>query len=242
MKITAVLGSPHQNGNTSTLAREVLKGAATHGASVEEIFLADKNIGFCRGCISLDLDNMCMSTGRCNINDDVNDLREKLYNSDGIVLASPAYGIMPTARMKNFMVDRIGMLTAYTSGLGGKYFVGISTAGGIGARKVARDLPEHFLSGFFLRSYLTGTIHAHLAYDSVSQKTELLDKAYRMGEKLIKDIQNRKKYPFQKMFTRTLNRLMVRKIITGNIYQNRERQMKAVYQNLVERKLISPAP
>jgi len=79
-----------------------------------------------------------MSTGKCNIHDDVEELKQKLYQSDGIVLASPSYGIMPTAIMKNFIVDRIGMFTAYTSGFGGKYFAGVSACDGIGAKKVAK--------------------------------------------------------------------------------------------------------
>ena len=52
VKIIAVLGSPTKNGNTCILAREVLRGAVDSGASVEEIFLADYNIEYCRGCIN----------------------------------------------------------------------------------------------------------------------------------------------------------------------------------------------
>ena len=71
----------------------------------------------------------CMATGRCGLADDAMALRDKLYESDGIILASPSFGVQPDARMKNFLTDRIGMFTVYTSSLGGKYFAGISTAG-----------------------------------------------------------------------------------------------------------------
>lgn len=238
MKITAVTGSPSINGNTCVLAREVLRGAQDAGAEVEEIFLAEHRIEFCRGCISRNVKNMCMSTGNCIINDDVNELKQKLYESDGIILASPSYGVMESARMKNFLVDRIGMFTAYTSGLAGKYFVGVSTCGGIGAEMVAKSLAGHFIVGFHKRGYMTGHIGVKVGYDRVETNTDIMEKAYKMGRKLVKDIEKRRKYPFQKIFNRIIIRLFARRIILNNIYSNKDGIMKAVYDNLIMRNLI----
>jgi multimeric flavodoxin WrbA len=134
MKIIAILSSPSNNGNTSVLAREAIKGAKAQGASVEEINLIDYNIEFCRGCM------LCMRTGKCSIKDDLEILRKKVYQADGIILASPTYGRIPNARMKNFIIDRLGMFTVYTSSLGGKYFLGFSTAGGIGTKKSCKRI------------------------------------------------------------------------------------------------------
>ncbi len=241
MKITAVMGSPTKDGNTCVLAREVLRGAADAGAEVDEIFLAEHRIEFCRGCISRNMTTNCMASGACVIPDDVNALRRRLYESDGIVLASPSYGIKPTARMKNFIVDRIGMYTAYTSGLGGKYFVGVSTCGGIGANRVARELAEDFVAGFHRRGYSTGSIGVKLGRDRIEERPEELAKAYRLGRRLVEDIQMERKYPFQKLFDRAMTALVVRRLILRNIYQNREGMMRAVYENLLERGLIRPA-
>ena len=222
------------------LAREVLRGARDAGAEVDEIFLAEHHIEFCRGCISRDAKNLCMSTGRCIIDDDVNLLRQRLYDSDGIVFASPSYGMMPTARMKNFLVDRIGMYTAYVSGLGGKYFVGISTCGGIGGKKVAKDLAGQFVTGFHRRGYRTGYLGIKLGYDRVENRAEALEEAYKLGCKLVHDIESSRKYPFQRIVDRTINALLVRRIILKNIYANKDGRMKAVYENLVSRRLIRP--
>jgi multimeric flavodoxin WrbA len=238
MKIIAVSGSPTKDGNTCVLAREVLNGAQNSGADVEEIFLADYKIEFCRGCISRNLKTHCMASGRCIINDDVNALREKLYAADGIVLASPSYGIMETARMKNFIVDRIGMYTAYTSSLGGKYFVGVSTCGGIGAKKVALNMAKHFIAGFHKRAYMSGYIAASLGYNRVEENPKVMKKAYQLGFKLVQDIKVHRRYPFQKLFDRILMSFIVRKIILNNIYTNKDGNMKAVYENLIDRKLI----
>ena len=47
MNIIGMISSPRKNGNTATLVREALKGAAEQGATTQEIFLADYNIQFC---------------------------------------------------------------------------------------------------------------------------------------------------------------------------------------------------
>ena len=240
MKVVAVLGSPRKDGNTCVLAREVLRGARNSGAEVEEIFLGDYTIEYCKGCISRNIKNMCMSTGDCIIKDDAYLLKQKLYASDGIVLASPTYGIMETARMKNFLVDRIGMYTAYTSRLADKYFVGISTCGGIGAKKVAKSLAEFHITGFHKRGYMTGYIGVKLGYERIETKTHVLELAYKLGERLANDIKGKKRYPFQKIMDRVITALVVRRIILKNIYTNKNGIMKAVYEDLVQRNLIKP--
>jgi multimeric flavodoxin WrbA len=217
-----------------------MSGAADSGADTEEIFLADYKIEYCRGCISRNVKDHCMATGTCIINDDVNMLKQKLYNADGIVLASPSYGIMESARMKNFITDRIGMFTAYTSSLGRKYFVGVSTCGGIGAKTVAKNMANHFTSGFHQRGFMTGYIGAAIGNDRIETKQKEMEKAYKLGIKLVNDIKTGKKYPFQRLFDRMITALIVRKIILNNIYQNKDDGMKAVYENLVGRNLIKP--
>jgi multimeric flavodoxin WrbA len=240
IKIIAVLGSPGRDGNTCVLARKVLEGAADSGAEIEELFLPDYRIDFCRGCISRNIASHCMATGSCNLKDDVNMLRQRLYNADGIVLASPSYGIMETARMKNFLVDRIGMYTAYTSGLGGKYFAGVSTCGGIGAKKVAKKLADHYVGGFHQRGYMSGYIGVTLANSRVETRPDELEKAYALGKKLVRDIESKRRYIFQHLLKRMINSVIVKKIILQNIYKNKDGSMKAVYADLVERNLIKP--
>ena len=239
MRIVAVMGSPAKNGNTCRLAREVLKGARDSGAEIEEIFLAEKNIDYCKGCVGK-INNMCMSTGKCRIEDEVEELKKKLYEADGIVFASPSYGMLPTARMKNFLIDRIGMFTAYTSALGGKYFVGVSTCGGIGANKVAKDMAKHFVTGFHCRGYMSGYLGVKLGYEKIDSRPDVMSKAYQLGGRLADDIVKKRKYPFQSLKDRMITALIVRKLILKNIYANKDGQMKAVYENLLNRGLIKP--
>lgn len=238
MKITAVTGSPSNDGNTCVLAREVLRGAAEAGAETEELFLADHRVEFCMGCISRRTKSHCMSTGTCIIRDDAMDLRQKLYDSDGIVLASPSYGLTETARFKNFM-DRIGMYVVYTSGFSGKYFAGVSTCGGIGAAKVARNLALRFVSGFHARGYSSGSIGVTLGMKRIEEFPDQLEKARKLGIKLVHDIERKKRYFYQKPAGRFISRFLARRMILKNVYQHKDDRMKAVYQNLLDRGFIS---
>ncbi len=226
MRIIAVNGGPHQNGNSAALMRQVLQGASDSGAETEEIFLKDYNIQFCEGCMK------CMELGHCVLDDDLEKLKAKVYSADGIILCSPSYGIMPTARMKNFLIDRLGMLAVYTSGLSGKYFVGISTAGGIGASKVAKDLAKTFAVGFFRKSYVSGYLGVVLAKDftmnSVEKQPEKLRKAYNLGVKLATDIRKKNKYPFQFFLEHLFVQNVVARIIKKNIRHNGNGMLKAV--------------
>jgi multimeric flavodoxin WrbA len=239
MKITAVLGSPNRNGNTAALVARALAGAREAGAETELIFLKDYRIEYCLGCLSNGAKEYCMSSGRCNIPDDAEKLKTKLYGSDGIIFASPSYGIEPTARMKNFLTDRIGMFTVYTSGLAGKYFAGISTAGGIGAAKVAKRLSREFAAGFFDRGYVSGSLGVLVGDGSVRELEGELEKAYRLGTKLAEDIRHGRRYPLQLLGKRILTRLMIRPIISKNILAHKDHTMKAVYENLTGRGYIS---
>jgi multimeric flavodoxin WrbA len=54
LKIIGIISSPRYQGNTATLAREALKGAAASGAEVEEIYLPNYKIEYCQGCMKCD--------------------------------------------------------------------------------------------------------------------------------------------------------------------------------------------
>lgn len=239
MKITAVLGSPNRNGNTAALVEQALAGAREKGAETELIFLKDHRIEYCMGCLSSGVHEYCMSSGRCNIRDDAEELKTKLYGSDGIIFASPSYGLEPTARMKNLIKDRIGMFTVYTSALAGKYFAGLSTAGGIGAKQAAKHMAKEFAAGFFGRGYASGFLGVHVGNGSARELDGELEKARRLGGKLAGDIRRKRKYPFQLLGKRTLTRFLIRPRIIRNILTHKDHEMKAVYQNLTARGHIS---
>jgi multimeric flavodoxin WrbA len=232
IKIVAIISSSKSHGNTVTLVREALKGAIEEGAEIQEIFLPQYNIEFCTGCFR------CMSEGKCPFSDDFETLKTLLKEADGIIFGSPTYAASPNAMMKRFS-ERLGMFERFTSEVfGGKYVVGISTAGSMGAKKVANDLVGFPKNGIFKRGYVSGTLGIGVGPNSVTENPEALHKAHELGKKIVRDIKNGETYPLQNVFGRmfigSILKPRFRKIITSDS----EGRMKGVYTNLFQRGLL----
>ena len=113
MKILAINGSHRVGQNTGLLLQMALDEAAALGAETELVDLAEQNIEFCVGC------NKCLFKPTCSISDDMDDLKQKMLDADGIILGSPDYFSNVTARMKNF-IDRTRPLHMTSNQLKGK--------------------------------------------------------------------------------------------------------------------------
>ena len=85
MRILGIVCSPRQNGNTEALIEETLETARELGAEVENTGIAGKTIGPCDGCAS------CYNTGKCRIDDDMQEIYARMLRADGIVLGAPVY-------------------------------------------------------------------------------------------------------------------------------------------------------
>lgn len=88
-----------KNSNSEILADEFAKGAVEAGHKIEKLSLADKTIGFCKGCLS------CQKTHQCIIKDDANIIAEKIKNADVVVFATPIYYYEMSGQMKT-LLDR----------------------------------------------------------------------------------------------------------------------------------------
>ncbi len=98
-KVLIIATSPRKNGNSNRLAEEFANGAKEAGNSAEIVYLYDKQINFCKGCLA------CQKTHHCVIKDDANQIVEKMKNSDVIVWATPIYYYEMSGQMKT-MIDR----------------------------------------------------------------------------------------------------------------------------------------
>ncbi len=98
-RVLAVLGSPRRGGNTDILATEFLKGAASAGFEPGFIIPTDLGMSPCDGM------NQCFKTGKCVIQDGMNEVYEDVLGASHILLATPVYFMGPPGSLKSF-IDR----------------------------------------------------------------------------------------------------------------------------------------
>ncbi|MFC2040968.1 flavodoxin family protein [Chloroflexota bacterium] len=103
MKVLGIVCSPRRGGNTEVLVEEALSSAKEFGAEVELVTLADKNITPCDGCES------CEKSGKCRIEDDMQEMYSKLLETDGVIFGTPVYFWSATAQAKA-LIDRTYVL------------------------------------------------------------------------------------------------------------------------------------
>lgn len=98
-KVFIIGASPRKNGNSNRLAEEFLRGAADAGNEAEIVYLYDKQIGFCRGCL------VCQNTQKCVIQDDAVRIAEKMKEAEVIAFATPIYFYEMNGQLKT-LLDR----------------------------------------------------------------------------------------------------------------------------------------
>lgn len=101
--ILILSSSPRKGGNSETLAAAFAKGAVEAGHKVETVYLREKQIGFCKGCLA------CPKLGHCVIPDDAVEIAAKMHDADVLVFATPVYYYSVSGQLKT-MLDRANPL------------------------------------------------------------------------------------------------------------------------------------
>lgn len=140
MKILAINGSHRVGQNTATLLQMALEECEKMGAETELVNLAELNIEFCAAC------NRCLGKPLCSLSDDMDELKQKMVEADGILVGSPDYFGTVTARTKNF-IDRTRPLHMVENQLKGKVggYVTMSGLDNCGAESTNQML-DHFFA------------------------------------------------------------------------------------------------
>jgi multimeric flavodoxin WrbA len=105
MKVLVVMGSPRK-GNTFRAAKRIENTMRSLGdVEFEYLMLGDVGLAPCRGCA------LCLEWGeeRCPIRDNAPAVEEKMHNADGVIFATPVYGLAVTGLMKTF-IDRFSYI------------------------------------------------------------------------------------------------------------------------------------
>ncbi len=98
--ILVLVGSPRHNGNTELLADAFIKGAVEEDNEVTKYVLQGKKILPCIDC------QACFKTGKCILEDDMNEVYDLLRTTNILVLASPVYFYGISAQLKA-LLDRL---------------------------------------------------------------------------------------------------------------------------------------
>ena len=112
MKVLAFNGSPRKNGNTATLLKHALEGAASRGASTKLIHLYDLRYKGCISCFACKL-NGGASYGNCAVKDELTPFLQEIKKADALILGSPIYLGTVNGEMQSFLERLIFPYLAY---------------------------------------------------------------------------------------------------------------------------------
>lgn len=130
MKILVIMGSPHK-GNTYQAAKKIEQSIQAMGeVEFEYLMLKEANLSQCSGCF------VCFVKGgtHCPHKDDASIIEQKMHTADGVILATPVYGMNVSALMKLF-IDRFSYIFHRPRFFGKKALL-LSTTGAIGLKQV----------------------------------------------------------------------------------------------------------
>ena len=174
-KVLIISSTLRINGNSELLAKEFQKGALEAGNEVEFVTLRDKNISFCKGCFA------CQKLGKCVINDDANEIVDKMSNADVIVWSTPTYYYSMSGQMKT-LIDRANSLYCRENKFKDVYLL-------ITATEDEDYTPKHVIGGVqgWIDCFEGVTLKDTLFVGGVTDpndilKNEKLKKAYDLGK------------------------------------------------------------
>ena len=108
MRVIILNGSPKAHGNTATALHEVEHTLQQQGIEKEWIHVGHLQIPGCVAC------NRCWKTGICKFGDIVNEISEKMLDTDGLLVGSPVYFALPNGTLLS-LLDRLFYSNLHTN-------------------------------------------------------------------------------------------------------------------------------
>lgn len=176
MKVLMINGSPRINGATAKALKEMEKIFEEQNVEVEIVNVGTMPV---RGCIAC---GSCYKTGKCAIDDIVNELAPKLEAADGLVVASPVYYASANATIIA-VLDRLFYSTRFPKTM--KVGAAIATARRGGITATFDQLNKYFtISGMPIASgqYWNGF---HGSYSEEEQDQEGLQQMRTLANNMI---------------------------------------------------------
>lgn len=152
MKVLLINGSPKANGNTAFALKQVAEVFSDQGIDAEIIHVGHLAI---RGCVAC---GSCYKTGKCVIEDIVNEVASKFEEAEGLIVGSPVYYASANATLIAFL-DRLFYSTHFDKRM--KVGAGITVARRGGCSSTFDQLNKYFtISGMpVASSHYWNSIH-----------------------------------------------------------------------------------
>ena len=97
MKVILVNGSQHEKGCTYTELKEIEKQLNKNEIKTEIFWLGNRPVSGCIGC------GNCLKTGKCFMDDKVNEFLEKVPETDGFIFGTPVHFAASSGMLTSFM-------------------------------------------------------------------------------------------------------------------------------------------
>ncbi|MEO0190876.1 MAG: flavodoxin family protein [candidate division WOR-3 bacterium] len=195
ISLLAIYGSAREQGNTDILLDCAIKGACSTGKiKVEKIYVRKLNISACREC------HACSKTGRCIINDDMQQIYNYLEMAKIVIISSPVFFYGLPGHLKIF-IDRTQCCWAKkyilkkTDDLNKKYGAFICTGATKGKNLFngVRLTVKYFFDSFNIEYFRELLIRKVDAYQEIFNKPEFLNFAENLGREMVLFVNSCKK-------------------------------------------------
>lgn len=135
MKVLLINGSPHARGCTYTALKEVAVTLEKEGIETEIVHIGNQAIRGCIACVQ------CKTSGKCVIDDMVNEVAPKFEACDGLVIGSPVYYASANGTMISFL-DRLFCSTSFDKSM--KVGAAVASARRAGTTVTFDELNKYF--------------------------------------------------------------------------------------------------
>ena len=180
MKVIAVIGSPHPEGPSARLVKEIVRGAKDAGHEVVIYNIKDMNFKGCQGC------GYCKNGGGdCILKDDLKPYWKDLHECGALIVSAPNYASNVSGDMITFMnrhyclLDGDWKLKLHE----GIKLIGVFSQGSPDA-DAYRDNYKWFLGDFENRGMILQDTLIHTGGMSDSSESAMARRAYALGKNL----------------------------------------------------------
>jgi multimeric flavodoxin WrbA len=203
MRILIINGNVKADGFIAGALGLIQDRLIAKGVEVSSLRLADAEIQDCRGCFN------CLKTGACIINDDMQEIIERMLSADGYVIGSPVRNGSTTACYKRFY-ERITYRLGFPLLISDKHTLALSSVGFMGGKSINRKFLG--LQDVF-QTQLSDFLFFKVGLPTKLEPGQVKDKLVHSADRLIANIQSGNQRLILNRIATALDRFILRRFV-----------------------------